>query len=194
MKILTTLVALLLAGTVYANVNGDENLAPKKKVAIVNNVEAKYKLVYINENQGAVLINIFNDKGSKVHSQTVLNKEGFAQQFDFTSLPEGSYTFEVVHPDGSVEAETINYTKTPAAALKANVLSVDNDRKYRLAVLNNAGPVDVKIFDNNDRLVHESTVRHPQGFRRIYDMKDLKGSFYKFEITDNNSTVTLVTQ
>lgn len=194
MKTLTTLVALLLAGTVYANVNGDKNLAPKKKVAIVNNVEAKYKLVYTNDNQGTVLINIFNGKGTRVHSQKVMNKEGFAQQFDFTSLPEDQYTFEVIHPDGSTESQTVSYGKPAVSELKANVLSVNDESRFRLAVVNNAGPVDVKIFDNTGKLVHEATVRHPQGFRRIYDMKGLDSSSYKFEITDNINTITLVTQ
>ncbi|MBL6447388.1 hypothetical protein JMN32_13800 [Fulvivirga sp. 29W222] len=90
MKILTILVALLLAGTAYANVNDDKDLAAKKKIAIVNNEEAKYKLVYLNESQGTVLINIFNKEGAKVHIQKEMNEEVFAQQFDFAPL--GTYT------------------------------------------------------------------------------------------------------
>ena len=193
MKTLTTLVALLLAGSLYANTNGNMAFSPKKKVAISNNVESKYKLVYMDQSPGTVLINISNEKGEKVYNQSVTNTEGFAQQFDFTSLPEGKYSFEIIHPDGSSEIEVVNYVKKIATSLKANLLNVDNGNKYRLAVLNNNGPVDVKIFDANDRLVHSTTVRGEEGFRRIYDLKGLN-STYKFEVSDNSGSLSLVTE
>lgn len=193
MKTLTTLVALLLAGTIYAHAN-NENLAPKKKVAISNNVEAKYKLIYLNENEGAVSISIINESGEKVHSQTVKNNKGFAQQFDFASLPEGSYTFEVVHPDGSIETEVVHYSKGANTGFRANLLNVDNGQKFRLAVLNNSGLVDIKIFDDKDALIHTATLRHAKGFRRIYNLKKIQSSSFKFEVSNNNDTVTLVTE
>lgn len=195
MKILTTMAALLIAGaSVYANVNGNTNVDPKKSVAIIQNVQAKYKLVYLKESKGIVRIDILNEAGKQVHSQSVSNESGFAQQFDFTSLPYGKYTFVVTHPDGTKISEEVNHSKPErtATGLRADVLDINDNNKFRLAVLkSNDDPINVKIYDGEDRLLHQEVITGDEGFRKTYDLKNVKASSFRFEISDNNSTVTM---
>ncbi|ELR73661.1 hypothetical protein C900_02065 [Fulvivirga imtechensis AK7] len=196
MKTLTTMAALLIAGaSVYANVNGITTVDPKKSVAIIQNVQAKYKLVYLKESKGTVRIDILNEAGKQVHSQSVSNDGGFAQQFDFSSLPYGMYTFEVTHPDGTKIAEVVNHLKPEKAVstgLRAGVLDINDNNKFRLAVLkSNSDPINVKIYDEQNRLLHEDVIAGDEGFRKTYDLKNVKASSFRFEVSDNNSTVTM---
>lgn len=196
MKTLTTLAALLIAGaSVYANVGNNNPLEPKKKVAIVQNVQAKYKLVYLNENKGNVKIDIVNEEGKVVHHQTVANENGFAQQFDFSPLPEGKYTFEITHPDGTKMSKEVEYKKHIASSdMRAGVLDINGNKKFRLAVIKNDAPVEVKIFDDKNNLLYEDVVHSTEGFRKVYDMKDIEATSFKFEVSSNNNTVTLFTE
>lgn len=198
MKTLTTLAALLIAGaSAYANVGENNEKKPtssKKTVAVVQNVQDKYKLVYLLENKGAVKINIFNEAGERVYAQTVSNQKGFAQQFDFSTLPYGTYTFEVTNPDDSKVSEVVEHRK-PAASVKANILDVNDGSKFRLAVLQNSlEPVKVQIFDSNGKVVYQEIIDAGKGFRKVYDLKNVNSSSYRFEVSNNEGTVTMLSE
>lgn len=197
MKTLTTLAALLIAGaSVYANVGEKNSVNPKKTVAIAQNVEAKYKLVYLKQTKGTVKINIFNENGDRVHNQEVVNDNGFAQQFDFSSLPFGTYTFEVIHPDGSRVIETVDHAKVAPVinrhSLKANIININDGKRFRLAVLAPGNkPVNIKIYDDKNRLIYQESVKEDDGFRKIYDLEKMDSSSFKFEVSSNKEMVTV---
>ena len=198
MKLTTAVAALLMVSTVAF---GSHPIAKDKKstsakVAVVQKADQKFKLVYFDKIHGEVIVNIKNRLGNVVYSQAVLSEGGFAQSYNFSKLPKGTYTFEVVQPNGERLKKKVEYkepVRTPS--IKANLLSVSDDKKYRLAVLKyNAEPVKVRIFNQTNDLVHIETIDSAESFRKMYDLGKLDGESFRFDLINSDNTVSLVTE
>ncbi|MEM9856125.1 MAG: hypothetical protein AAF843_02140 [Bacteroidota bacterium] len=194
MKSLTALAVLLIVGSVaYATNSNKEKETKSSKVAVVQNSSQKFKLVYLEETSGKVKVNIKNSKGLTVHSQSVANEDGFAQQYDFEKLPLGEYTFEIIRPDGSKILQKVEHKKAIAQAeIKADILNVNDHKKYRLAVVKyNQKPVDVSIYNEKDELIHKETISSETSFRKTFDLTDTEGKSFRFDVKNKNSTLSL---
>ena len=109
MKQFATLVALLLV-----TLSGYTSTAPAKrrsnlKVAIVQNANQTFKVVYLEKTAGKVNIDILNKQTDKVYSQEVINVDGFSKTYDFSQLPSGEYTFEVTSQGGNMSSHTLMF-------------------------------------------------------------------------------------
>ena len=190
MKTLTTLVALLLIGaSVYAT-DGDKKNA-KKKVAVVQNEQAKFKLVYLEDAPGEVTIKLRNKRGDIIHQQTVTNEGGFSQPYDFNSLPKGEYKFEVIKADGSIVSHEIVYKAWEIQPdFQANILNVNDKKTFRLAVTN-SGRVNVKIYNEDHKLIHEENTNQKDGFRRNYDLSKINGENFTFVVSNETGSISM---
>lgn len=199
MKVTTALVALLIVGTSAFATGGksDDKKPAKSKVAIINNSQSKYKLVYMDESRGKVFLKVKNASGEIVDSRTVKNDGGFALPYDFESLPSGEYMFEIEAADGTIETQLVEHVKkTPARKsvneLKANVLDINDNQKYRLAAIsNNDSPISVKIYGDNNSLLHSEVIDETQGFRKTFDLKDVDSESIRFEVSNGKKSVSL---
>ncbi|UII22238.1 T9SS type A sorting domain-containing protein [Fulvivirga ligni] len=191
MKFLTAMAAMLIAGTTtFASANFSK-VDPQNTFNVVQNNKDKFKLVYFKPDQGEVKINIYNYSGEKVYEQSVINSDGFSQPFNFESLPVGEYKFEVINPDGSKTSKIVKHGMANET-LKANILNVNDGKRFRLAVLKYAtSPVSVVITDDNDKVVFEETIKSSEGFRKIYDLTDSESSSFNFQITSGEYSVTV---
>ncbi|MTI23247.1 hypothetical protein E1176_19620 [Fulvivirga sp. RKSG066] len=202
MKTTTLAVALLLVvATAYATEKDKSNSkSTKKTVAVINNSPEKFKLVYLQKEEGVVKISLKNEYGQTVHNSTVKNKEGFAQPYDLKELPAGEYTFEVTSPDGTEIAEKVMLEK-PARESKLNfaadVLNVNDGKKFRLAVVNKdkrALPTYIKLYDAKDNLIHEEKIENLYGFRKTFDLSELNGDVFRFTVSNNTGTKSIFTE
>ena len=199
MKVTTALVALLIVGTsAFANTgNSDEKKAKNSKVAIINNTQAKYKVVYMGEEKAKVTLKVRNAQGEIVDNRVVKNDGGFALPYDFESLPSGEYTFEVISADGSVETQTVEHfnktiKKEKAGKLIANVLDISDNQKYRLvAISKDNSPVSIKIYGDNDHLLHKEVVEDAESFRKTFDLSAIDSENIRFEVSNGTRTVSL---
>ena len=200
MKILTTLVALLVAGaSAFGNVSDGYPVNPEKKFVIFQPDHEKFQFIYADTSKGDVRLSILNEKGAKLYSQRIANEEGFARQFDFALLPDGKYIFEVVSPEGVKITETVMHKKStvskPSSKLLANVLNIDGKNKFSLTVLNsNNEPVSIKIYDDRGRLLHKEKVTQLNRFRKTYDLKNHAVSSLQFVVSTAEEELTMVTQ
>lgn len=194
MKSLTAAAVLVIVGSVaFANNPEKEKETTSSKVAVVQNTNQKFKLVYLEESAGKVKVNIKNSSGSIVHSQSVENEEGFAQQYDFAKLPLGKYTFEIIRPDGTKIIQKVQHKAAIAEAeIKADVLSISENKKFRLAVIKyNDRPVDVSIYNERNELIHSETIKSKAGFRKIFDLSEADGNDFRFDVKNRNSTLSV---
>ena len=198
MKLTTAMAAVLMVSTVAfgSHPYKKDKKSTTAKVSVVQKTDQKFKLVYVDKNHGEVIVTLKNRFGAILHSQTVANEGGFSQSFNFEKLPKGTYTFEVKQPSGARLSQKVEYkTPAPALGIKANLLSVDDDKKYRLAVLKyNAEPVRVRIFNSTNDLVHSETIDSGESFRKMYDLSKLDGTYFRFDLTNNESTVSLAAE
>lgn len=189
--------AMLMVSTVAFG--SHPNIKDKKKtnakVAVVQKADQKFKLVYFDKIHGEVIVNIKNRLGNVVYSQSVLSEGGFSQSYNFAKLPKGMYTFEIVQPNGERLKKKVEYKDIRTSAIKANLLSVSEDKKYRLAVLKyNEEPVKVRIFNQTNDLVFVETIDTAESFRKTYDLGKLDGESFRFDLINNENTVSLVTE
>ncbi|MEM6523177.1 MAG: hypothetical protein AAGF85_03705 [Bacteroidota bacterium] len=194
MKSLTAAALLLIVGSVaFANNSKKDKKSTSSKVAVVQNTDQKFKLVYLEEEAGQVKVNIKNSRGSIVHSQSVSNQSGFAQQYDFENLPMGQYTFEIIQPDGSKIIQKVEHKEAIAELeIKADLLNINDDKKYRLAVIKyNENPVDVNIYNEKDELIHSETVKSKEGFRKIFDLSEADGENFRFDLKNKKNTLSV---
>ncbi|MDX1628148.1 MAG: hypothetical protein R3345_05580 [Fulvivirga sp.] len=190
-RTIAMVVMLLVAATTYATdkeKKEDSKKAAVKKVAVINNNPQQFKLVYLKNEEGKVRVTLQNAHGSVIHRSWVQNKEGFIQPFDLTDQPAGDYTFSIVSPDGSEDYEQITLTK-PALETNfvADVLNVNDDKKFRLAVVNKndwSMPTSITVYDQDFNAIYEEKLTNPAGFWKIYDLTDVPGERFTFEITN----------
>ncbi len=184
-------VALLLSVTSFATGTLKKNDEPRT-LAIANNSENQFKLVYLEKSSGTVNIYLKNESGQVLHRANVQNKEGFAQNFDLSSLPAGDYTFAVKSASGTSLQEKVEVTHAEKQAnFNADVLNVNDAKKFRLAVLNKddqALNTTISIFDKNGNQIHTETVDKLIGFRKMYDMASVTDDSFTFEIKNSSGT------
>ncbi|MEM9391877.1 MAG: hypothetical protein AAGA02_15470 [Bacteroidota bacterium] len=194
MRSLTAVAVLLMVGSVaFANNSKKDKKTTSSKVAVVQNTNQKFKLVYLEEMVGEVKVNIKNAQGSLVHSQLVENEAGFAQQYDFEKLPLGQYTFEIIRPDGAKIIKKVQHKAAIAQAeIKGHVLDVNDNKKFRLAVVKyNDQPVDINIYNDQNELIHSETVRSKDSFRKTFDLIEAEGDNFRFDLKNKNSTISV---
>ncbi|MGD1958701.1 MAG: hypothetical protein ACFB2Y_07585 [Fulvivirga sp.] len=194
MKSLTAVAVLLIVGSVaFANNPKKDEKTTSSKVAVIQNTSQKFKLIYLEETAGNVKVNIKNAQGNLVHSQLVENEAGFAQQYDFEQLPLGQYTFEIIRPDGAKIIQKVQHIAAIAQAeIKANVLDVNDNNKFRLAVVKyNDQPVDLRIYNDQDELIHSETIRSKDSFRKTFDLIEAEGDSFRFDLKNKNSTLSV---
>ncbi|MEP2773694.1 MAG: hypothetical protein ABJH05_16190 [Fulvivirga sp.] len=201
MKRTTLMVAMLLVvATAFATEKDKPNpkKVAKKTVAVMNNSPQKFKLVYLEQAKGLVKVSLKNAQGQIVHAKAIKNKEGFAQPYDLSELPNGEYTFKVINPDGSEVEETVTLEKpSNEPNFAANVLNVNDAKKFRLAVVNKdetALPTSIKLYDAKGNLIHEDKVQNLYGFRKIYDLSEVEGDSFRFSITNASGTKSMLAE
>lgn len=190
-----TALAMLVVATAYAtDKNNDEKKLPKKvekkTVAVINNSEQIFKLVYLEKSDGIVKVALKNEKGELVHNQTIKNSDGFAQPYNLENLNDGEYSFEITNPDGTTVKENIIVEK-PSANFAADVLDVNDNKKFRLAIVYKdqaALPTSVKIYNEKDDLIYSETAENLRSFRKVYDLKDVYGDSFRFVISNKSGT------
>lgn len=192
MKRTTIAVAMMLVVATAFATGEEKDKDTSKKVAIMSNEPEHLKLVYLDEEQGQVKVSLKNASGEVIHKTTINNKEGFAQPYDMEQLPGGDYTFDVTNPDGTTVSETVTIVKpSNEPNFAANILNVNDGKKFRLAVVNRderALPTTIKVYDQNGNTIHEEKVNDLYGFRKIYDLSSVAANQFTFEIKNASGT------
>ena len=192
MKRTTLAVAMMLVVATAFATGEEKDKSDTKKVAIMTNDPEHIKLLYFDEEQGKVKVSLKNESGKVIHKSTVNNKNGFSLPYDMEKLPDGDYTFDVTIPDGTILSETITIIKAVKEAnFVANILNVDDGKKFRLAVMNTDSrmlPTSIKVYDNQGVLIHKEQVNGLDGFRKTYDLSSVTDNQFTFEIKNASGT------
>lgn len=189
MKKMVLMTALLLAGVGAFAHEGENNKANHAKVAIVHN-QQHYNLVYKNGPVGKVRIELKNSQGHTIHSKVVKNKVGFSLPYEVSILEPGDYSFKITHADGSSETKDFEIKSPVENNLVADILDVNDNKKFRLLVVNRkepqtASPVWVRIYDENNNLIQEETIKTTRGFRKTYDLSAIDSENFEFVVMNS---------
>jgi len=192
MKRTTIAVAMMLVVATAFATGEEKDKNATKKVAIMNNDPEHIKLVYMDAEQGQVKVSLKNESGKVIHKSTVKNKDGFSLPYDFKKLPSGDYTFDITSPDGSISSETVSIVKpSKKVNFVANILNVDDGKKFRLAVMNTDErtlPTSIKIYNDQGTIIHKEQITDLNGFRKTFDLSSVAANQFTFEIKNATGT------
>jgi hypothetical protein len=176
--------ALVMMSAVALAAGKDEPRRTGMAIVPVKGSEV-FKVVYRGESAGKVKLNIYDANANVILTETFKGTDGFIVPLNFAGLQFGEYTVELIDQAGKkVEKVVFQASKNE----KAVHISKVSEGKFLLSVANTtaAEQITVKIFDENNNLIHSETKEVAGAFAQVYK---LKGTSNTFEISDNNGVV-----
>ncbi len=144
---------------------------------------AVFKVIYRGATAGRVKLNIFNEGGKLILTETINGMNGFIYPLNFKGLPSGNYTIELVDGAGK-QHEKIFYQ--PVNEIKSIHISrlKKETGKFLLSISNSQNEsIRLKIFDRNE-LVHTESMIITGNFAQVYKINN-PYSVYTFEVSDS---------
>lgn len=180
------LALLVTAGTqVFAN----NDIEPE--IEILSTAPNSFKLVYKSADATLVKINIYNEKHTRIFSDKVSNPGSFSKLYNFKNLNSGKYTFEII-ANGQSAKEDVYYTlpKKASNKMKAFVDQLDNNKKFKLMVMgNDMEPVTVKIYDTDNKLLHQKSYTSEKSIGEVYNLKNINANQVQFVILSGDEVL-----
>lgn len=179
------LAALLLVSASGAFANADPS---NTALAVVASKGSEVVKVIYKGSNGRVKLNIYNAASQLVFSETRNVQQGFILPLNFAGLSAGTYTVELVDATG-VKSEKVNYQPAKAAAA-VHVAKLAQEGKFLLSV-GNSDNVTIRIFDENNNVIHTSAKQADGGFAQIFNIQNAGGG-YTFEVTNASGVSSIV--
>jgi hypothetical protein len=180
-----TLAAIIVSAMAFA-------ANPVSKMAVINQQKSTtYKIIYKSESVGTVTLTIYDNAKNEVYSETISKSNGFIRPVNFEGMDAGVYTIEITDATGT-QIQQVNYeiaeaeSKSAETSIRALHVSKLQDGKYLVSIANKGTEeVNIRIFDNNNNLVHNEfrTINGELGL--VYNLKEVAGQPV-FMVTDNS--------
>lgn len=159
--------------------------SPSTSMAVLQN-GATMKLLYKAADQTDVKVLIVNDNNRIVFSEKIRNTSGFSRPYNFSELPEGNYSIQLIDNTGR-KIEHVNY-KSEAKNKENKIMHVmrvsGTTDKFVLSVPNKGEEeITITIYDQDD-VLYSGTESVSGDFAKIYNIKDRSGKI-TFQVTDS---------
>lgn len=143
------------------------------------------KLLYKGEKYTDVKVYILNQDNEVIFTEKIKDTDGFIRPYNFSKLPEGNYSFELVDNMGRRAIEHVNY-KLESRKRAMHVVRVGGTTdKFVLSVPNSGqSRLSINIYDDKGRVMHTENEKISGDFARVYNIKDHAGKV-TFEVIDN---------
>jgi hypothetical protein len=180
-KTLSFLAALLVVTSTAFAKSTDE---PASGISVLRKGEL-VKLLYKGEKHTDVKVYILNQDNEVIFTEKIKGTDGFIRPYNFSNLPEGNYSFELIDNLGRRDIQHVSY-RNEARKKAMHVVRVGGTTdKFVLSVPNSGtSKLSINIYDDRGRVMHTETQEITGDFARVYNIKDHAGKV-TFEVTDN---------
>lgn len=186
MKKILSLVVVAFIAMGHVHANGVDAKSPHG-MSVVKSGQV-VKLYYRGETAGKVKVAILNESGHPVFVETLYGTENFMRPYNFSALPEGTYTIELRDGKGK-RTHKIRHSRTSKRRIAHLTRLSDRENKYVLSVPNEGkDALTVKIYDDRSALVYEKTEIIEGDFARIYNLNNISGN-HTFQIIDQDGKI-----
>jgi len=150
---------------------------PASKIAVGNQNNSVYKLIYEATTAGKVTLRIYDESRNVIFAETKKGLSKFILPLNFPGLEQGEYSIEITDNTGK-QTQKVNHTvvenvaTTPAA--KSVHITKLQDGKYLMSA-NSTSNFNLQIFDGNDNLVHSKYFEVNGKLAVVYNLKDVQG-------------------
>ena len=170
---------------------------------VLGTLSVNAKVTEINNSEDATVVQFgFVRKGAQIfikdaqdyllYKYKVDQTGQFFKSFDFTTLPNGEYFFEV-HEERTIQImpfevaeghvnfeEKDNYT-----VFKPVLRSIDSKVTFNWLTVKN-DPLEVRIYDTKDRLLYKEKVTNKNEVKRVFNMSNAKNTDFVFTVKAGN--------
>ena len=165
-------------------------------MSVTTSSASVFKINYKTAEVGTVKISIYDNNNQLVFVEVLNNVASFVRPYNFTEMSEGEYTIVVATKNGK-QAEKVNYSVSKVESVISVSEVANAENKYMLNVTNNGTEeVYVRIFNNENILVHEQSVQATGSFGLIYNLNKLKStteSNVTFEVSTSSGKFEKIT-
>jgi hypothetical protein len=180
-KTLSFFAALLVVTSTAFAKTPDE---PASGISVLQKGEL-IKLLYKGEKYADVKVYILNQDNEVIFSEKIKGTDGFIRPYNFSNLPEGNYSFELVDYIGRREIQHIDYKLEPRKKVMHVVRVGGTTDKFVLSVPNSGqSKLSINIYDDRGRLMHTENEQINGDFAKVYSINDHSGKV-TFEVVDN---------
>jgi len=194
MKKTTALVALLtvISAVAFATDNKEKELDNTTKYKLVKASDFKYDLYYVSENEGNVSIKIFSPEGKMLTNDKLKHIESFKRRYNFRELAPGNYRVVIENANGKA-TESI-FHNPDRSALKSMVTRIPDAKSVKVLVgaFDNSKPVNIKIYDDQYRLLYHDKITNSESFSKVYNLIKVESENIVVNIENNRESTTVV--
>ena len=142
------------------------------------------KLLYKGAKPTDVKVNILNQENQVIFTDKIKGTDGFIRPYNFSNLPQGSYSFELVDNLGNREIKHVDYKLESRKKVMHVVRVGGTTDKFVLSVPNSGeSQLSINIYNENGRMIHTEREQIAGDFARVYSIKDNSGRV-TFEVID----------
>jgi hypothetical protein len=147
------------------------------------------QLFYRAEQPGKVKVAIYNHNGRVVFREVLRRTDEFMRPYNFSHLPEGTYTIEIDDVSGK-RYKTVEHRHNREQRIAHLTRLREDPSRYVLLVPNKGSEVlRVRILDENNRVLYRKVQSIDGDFAGLYNIKKANGT-YVFEVTDSEGRAT----
>lgn len=171
---------LVITSTAFATVPDE----PASGISVLRKGEL-IKLLYKGEKYSDVKVFILNQDNQVIFTEKIKGTSGFIRPYNFSNLPEGNYSIELVDNAGRRDIEHVNYRLEPKKRVMHVVRVGGTTDKFVLSVPN-AGQsrLSISIYDDRGRVMHTENEQISGDFAKVYNIRDHSGKV-TFEVVDS---------
>lgn len=182
-----TLITVLLSISVQLFAN-----APVTMAIVSNETSGVYKVVYQGQETGKVKMTILNNRQQVVFTEVIMQVAAFIRPYNFKGMEAGEYTIVLEDKNGK-QVEKINYRKNTVESTVHVSKLAREEGKYILSATNNGTEnILINIYDANENIVYSKHEKVSGKFALIYNLRNVKSDFIRFEIVNSSGKVTSV--
>lgn len=179
MKKSITIAAILITviGAAFASGSETKKTNKAEQVKVFETNDDVFKLIYPFKEENTIQIAIKDSKGRTLLEEEVQNTEGFTKSYDLSGLKDGAYTLTILDSDEKIE-KLMNVADDTSLALLET-----NSKEYKLiADFKTKSDMYVNIYNQDLELVHYEKIDNVSGFTRNYNLSNIEGEEFTFEV------------
>ncbi len=159
-------------------------------VKVISDSSAVFKVYYSKPVAAKVKVTIFNAEGQKVFVESIKNENGFVRPYNMSSLPAGTYTFQI---DDNTDVETFEFVyeevKTEEEAVIANFVKMEEGKFFLGVSSAKNDKVQIDIYNDNDEVVYSAEEVVANQFGQLYNLQSVKSKGFTLIVTHNGKIV-----
>jgi hypothetical protein len=174
MKTKSIFVAALLVVVAAMSAIGKNEPGVTGMAVVASQGSEVVKVIYVGETSGKVKLTIYNDASQVVFSET-RNTDGFIRPLNFSGLAYGEYSIELTDASGT-KVEKINYQPSTSPT-HFHVSQINNEGRFLLSIARTSNSdINVKIYDAQNKLVHNADKVVSKDLAELYSIKEFRGT------------------